>query len=183
MIPKTQWTIKPRNTMVLVLTHPDRSITVEAAHWLYRRFPFKNVISVNVKGIIPARNQAIASQVLKAPERFTDFIFMDRDMRPNEMSDQFLCLPHDLACCKYNTGTHTNLHWHIPDAFHLGLCRMRRKVFEKMPAPWFEMPTTPDGTRFKWCECVDFHMKAVKLGFTAAHAGWCEHEPSGSWAH
>lgn len=183
MIPKSQWTIKPRNTLIIRFSYPDRSMTDEAAHWLYYRFPWKNVVSVNVKGLLPARNKAVANLVLKAAPHITDVIFMDRDIRPTQFSDPFLCLPHDLAGCKYKTGEHSDLHWHLPSAVHLGLIRIRRKVFEKIAAPWFEMPLTPDGCGFEVCECVDFHMKATRAGFTSAHAGWAEHEPSASWAH
>lgn len=183
MIPKTQWTVTPRNTMIVVLTQPDGAMTTEAIQWLYRRFPFKNVATLKLKGLLPARNRSIRDIVLKSPAHFTDFILMDRDVRPSHLSDPFLCLPQDIAGCKYNTGEHNNLHWHLPDAFHLGLCRIRRKVFETIPAPWFDMPITKDGCAYEYCECVSLHIKAVMAGFTIAHAGWADHESGGSWAH
>lgn len=182
MIPKSQWTIQPRNTLVFVFAYPDNSLTFECDTWLRRRFPWRNIAAVNVKGIIPARNKAV-KKFLSTDARFTDAIFIDRDMRPGPMADPMLCLPHDIACCRYKTGDSSDIHWHLPNAFHLGLSRIRRKVFEKMTAPWFDMPLLKDGTGFELCECTNFHMHAERLGFTSCHAGWAEHEPSNSWAH
>jgi hypothetical protein len=184
MLPKSQWSIKPSSTFIIRFAYPDRAITDEAAAWLYYRFPWKNMVAVNTRGIIPARNRAVKNIIQKLPAKYTDIIFMDRDMRPSSLSDPFLTLPHDLACCRYNTGDYSNVHWHLPNAFHLGLCRIRRKVFERMTSgPWFDFVMRNEGCDFEMCECTYFHMNAEKLGFTSAHAGWCDHEPSGSWGH
>jgi hypothetical protein len=177
MIPPDQWTIDPAATLIVRFTYPERYATDESSAWVSQRFHWGNVIGLNIKGVEPARNRAVRDYILKAPARFTDVILMDRDVRPNELSDFFLTLDTDLASCTCKSEDPRI--WANPRAFHLPLCRVRRKVFETIEAPWFMRPLAPDGCAYQGCECNFFLQKALAAGFTSSHAGWSEHDGSG----
>ena len=71
-----------RRTRAIVLTWPDHSLTWETAAWLYHLLPPENILAFCGTDLIVARNLSIRELVLKASTEITDFIFMDRDMRP-----------------------------------------------------------------------------------------------------
>ena len=74
--------IDPRKTRVIVLTWPDHALTWEAAAWLYNIFPPANVLALCATDLTAARNLSVRELILKAPPELTDFVLMDRDMRP-----------------------------------------------------------------------------------------------------
>lgn len=189
MIETSKWTCDPKQTAVIVFAYPNNMITMEAMAWLWKRFPIENVFGVNVPHVIRARNSAIKTYVTgsKAQPRMrlgahiTDIVMMDNDIRPSDASDAFLCLDCDLAACRYDTGS--QLSWASVDAFHLGLCKIRRDVFARVAAPWFNFDMASDGCELTACECQHFARKAAVAGCTIGNAGWAEHKPSNSWAH
>jgi len=172
---KPKFYIDPTKTRAIVLTWPDRSLTWEAAAWLYNTFPPPNVIALCVRGITEARNTAVRELVLKAPEKITDFIFMDRDMRPGLATLPFLQADGDIVACEYPLADMRA--WADPTALHMGLVRVKRKVFEAVEAPWFLFEYSPDGARRAKCECAYFRDKALAAGFGLVRAGWCDHDP------
>lgn len=176
------WTIDPAKTKVFVTTYPSRMLTFELAFWLSMRFPPNNIQIVNIKGVERARNKIVRDYILRTdPNQYTDFIFCDNDIRPTINSDFFLELDTDLAACRYDTNLCQA--WANPIAFHMGLARIRRKVFETIPAPWFMNQFTPDGCEYSTCDCLHFLTKATEAGFTSSHAGWAAHDGLSSWAH
>lgn len=180
MIHPTKWTVNPENTIVFLFTYPKGYITEECSRWLHHRFPAKSIIPINIQGVEPARNHAVAA-ALKSPERFTDFLFVDNDIRPKDEADFFLTLDTDIASCM--AECHDMRSWANPRAFHLPLARVRRKVLESLEPPYFAKPLKADGLSYESCECVYFLKRALEKDFTASHAGWCEHDSAGSHGH
>lgn len=176
-----KWTVNPKTTLVVRFTYPDNNGSEEGVQWAGFRFPPQNIIRINKLGLEPARNTAVRDICLKSPAEFTDFIFMDRDVRPCDESDFFLTLDTDLASCMCESRS--MLSWANPAAFHLPLSRIRRKVLEAMVGPWFKRPLTADGCSYESCECVYFLKRALELGFTSSHAGWARHDSEGSHGH
>jgi hypothetical protein len=126
-------------------------------------------------------NAATAAMALKSPEKFTDFIFADNDIRPRDEADFFLTLDTDIACCM--AECHDMRSWANPRAFHLPLARVRRKVLETIEPPYFAKPLRADGLSYESCECIYFLKRALEKDFTASHAGWCNHDSAGSHGH
>ena len=167
--------IDPKKTRAIVLTWPDHSLTWEMAAWLYNIFPPANILGLCVQGIIEARNRSVAELVLKAPSEITDFVFMDRDMRPGRAAIEVLRAEGDVVACTYPTPRMET--WADPTTLHMGLVRVKRRVFEAIEPPWFMFGYSPDGTRRAKCECGYFRDKAIEAGFKVVRAGWCGHGP------
>lgn len=181
MVDRSLWTVNPENTLVLYFSYPDKSLTQEAVRWLVPRFGLDLLREVNIRHVVKARNKAVRELVLKAPSHVTDVVFMDRDIRPSEFSDHFLTLDSDIAGCGYDLGD--QCYWAQPKTFHIGLCRIRRSVFERIEPPWFMQTFQPDGCELDDCECMWLLKKAHAAGFTTSHGGWAEHDCNGSWGH
>lgn len=170
---------------VVAFVWPDDSLTTQAADWLAAHFPRENVLRVLAKGPIDVvRSNAALNLCLKLPDRFTEFLWMDRDMRPDAQgaAEPFLAADGDVVACEY--PVHNVRAWAGPDALHLGLVRIKRKVFETLaaerdergqPIPLFAFPRTPDNTRVLGCECAWFAGRVLKAGFKIVRAGWCGH--------
>ena len=170
----TDSAIDPAKTRAIVQCWPDRTITWEAAAWLYGVFPPQNIVAMCIRGIIQARNLAVREVVLKAPDEITDFVFMDHDMRPSMATMPFLRADADVVGCEFPIP-HMEA-WADPQAIHMGLVRVRRKVFEKIDPPWFRFEYSPDGSQLEKCECIYFRDKALAAGFSVVRAGWCDHD-------
>lgn len=182
MADTTNWAVPPKQIGVLIFAYPDAMLTIEAARWLWERFPQENIFHCNIPHLERARNLAVREFVQKKmPPQFSHVLFMDRDMRPSEQSDHFMTLDTDLASCRYEVSQPQS--WAHSQAFHLGLCRVRRAVFDAVAAPWFVLPMTPDHCTITQCECAYFLTKALAAGFTSANAGWADHKPSQTWGH
>jgi len=170
---KLKLNIDPTRTRAIVLTWPDHAITWEAAAWLYNILPPENVLALCATDLTAARNLSVRELVLKSPAEVTDFVFMDRDMRPGPAAMPFLAADADVVGCEYPVP-HMET-WADPAAIHMGLVRVRRPVFEKIEPPWFAFGHAPDGTSLTHCECAYFANKVKQAGFTIARAGWCGH--------
>ena len=166
---------EPDRIMAVVFTWPDRSLTWEAASWLYNLLPPQNIYSFCGKDHQTARNQAVRDIILKAPPEIEHVVLMDRDMRPGPASLPVLQAEGDVVGSLYpipNMGG-----WADPHAVHLGLVRVARKVFDVVPPPWFaRVYNQEDMTRWAQCECHFFAQKALAAGFSVTRAGWCEHD-------
>ena len=112
--------------------------------------------------------------ILKAPAEIRHFVLIDRDMRPGQLSLPVLQAAGDVVGCTYPVADMRR--WADPAAIHLGLVRVRREVFEKIPSPWFRFEHTADGSRLQKCECLYFRDKAIEAGFSVVRAGWCDHK-------
>ena len=167
--------IDPGRTRVIVLTWPDHALTWEAAAWLYNIFPPANVLALCATDLTAARNLSIRELVLKAPPEITDFVLMDRDMRPGAAAMPFLAADADVVGCEYPVP-HMET-WADPSAIHMGLVRVKRHVFERIDPPWFAFGHAPDGCAVSHCECAYFQQKVKQAGFKVVRAGWCGHDP------
>ena len=167
--------IDPRKTRVIVLTWPDHSITWEAAAWLYNIFPPENVLALCGTDLTAARNLSVREIALKAPPEITDFVLMDRDMRPGPAAMPLLAADADVVGCEYPVP-HMET-WADPAAIHMGLVRVKRHIFERIAPPWFAFGHAADGCGLAHCECAYFQQKVKQAGFTIVRAGWCGHDP------
>jgi len=100
---------------------------------------------------------------------------MDRDMRPGQAALPMLQAEGDVVGCTYPIPHMAG--WADPAMIHLGLVRVRRKVFETLEPPWFLFGYTEDGAGLGLCECGYFRDRALEAGFTVTRAGWCDHGP------
>lgn len=166
--------IDPRKTRAIVLTWPDHCLTWEAASWLYNILPPANILALHATDLTAARNLSVRELVLKAPSELTDFIFMDRDMRPGAAAMRFLAAQGDVVGCEYPVP-HMET-WADPAAIHMGLVRVKRHVWERIAPPWFAFGHAVDGTAVTHCECAYFANKVKQAGFTITRAGWCGHD-------
>lgn len=183
-VPRDTWTVTPEETAIYYFAWPDGSMRTETVSWINARFGWSNVQQIVKRDVCCARNSAVCAKtpgfvsVLQLPPHITNVIFMDRDVVPTEASDYFLTLDTDIAGCRYRTQNEFG--WAAPWAIHLGLCRIKRKVFETLPAPWFQFRYSRTGADTELCECANFVEAARARGFTSAHAGHAIHEPSNS---
>lgn len=176
----------PYKTRVIVLTWPDNALTTHAAQWLWRNWKehSTNVICWSQKGFYDVvRCAAVDQFCLKAPKHIEQFVFMDRDMRPEQASDPVLTAPGDIVGCFYETGNPKA--WASPTVIHMGLVRISRQVLETLaeerdehnrPKPMFFFPRDVTNTKLGMCECAYFAQRAIAAGFSITRAGWCGHK-------
>ncbi|MBE3123758.1 MAG: hypothetical protein IMZ65_03055 [Planctomycetes bacterium] len=169
--------IRPKATRVVVFTWPDGAMTWEASAWL-RLFPAENVFQMNVTHVIRARNRAMRDLCLKAPPAVTDFIWLDRDMRPGPAALPLLAAKGDLVGATYPIPNMAA--WSDPTSIHLGLIRFNRLVAETVKPPWFQFEYAADGCELTQCECSYFTDKVKDAGLIVARAGWCHHDTKGN---
>jgi len=168
----------------VVLTWPDDALTTQAARWLWAHLRPDRIWTVRAKGSVDVvRCRVVADMCLKAPAEVQEFIFMDRDMRPDGATEPFLQAAGDVVACLYPVPDMRT--WGRPQAMHMGLVRVKRKVLETLaaerdaqgrPMPLFFFPRTPDGSQVTACECAWFAERVRKAGFTIVRAGWCGHD-------
>ena len=168
----------------IILTWPDESLTTQAARWLWAHLRPDRIWTVRAKGGVDVvRCRVAADLCLKAPPEVQEFIFMDRDMRPDAAADPFLLAAGDVVACQYPVPDMRS--WAGPGAMHMGLVRVRRKVLETLaaerdaqgqPIPLFFFPRTPNGSRITACECAWFAGRVRKAGHKIVRAGWCGHD-------
>ena len=166
--------VRPETTRAVVLTWPDHGLTWEAAAWLYNLLPPENILAFCGRDLVVARNFVVKELCLGAPPEITDFVLMDRDMRPGAETLPVLQADADVVGCTYPIPHMKG--WGDPTAIHMGLVRVRRKVFETVEPPWFLFGYAEDGTRLGQCECAYFRKKVLDAGFTVTRAGWCGHD-------
>ena len=171
--------IRFETTRVLVFARhpmePFPSVSWELAAWL-RLFPAENVICINRRDLVAARNWSFREYALKAPKAVESWICVDRDMRPRDRTAPFLCQEGDLVGCLYHTGRNACA-WDDPGAVHGGLFRFNRRVVETLAdkAPWWDYARSADGCTWG-CECGRFVEKVRAAGLRVARAGWCGHK-------
>ncbi len=164
----------PEHARAVVLSWPDRSLTFEAARWLFQLLPGGNVVSVSARDIERARNLAVRDVCLASPAEVEAFIFIDRDMRPDPAKVRpWVEAEADVVACEYRC--HNTAAWSEPWGFHMGLVRVTRRVLETVKPPWFAFGRTADGARITSCECMHFARKVREAGFEVVRAGWCGH--------
>jgi hypothetical protein len=174
-----------KHIAVVVFVWPDDSLTTQAADWLAAHFPRENIFRVLAKGPIDVVRANTALNVcLKMPPHVTEFLWMDRDMRPDPAgaTQPFLEADGDVVACEY--PAHNPRAWAQPTALHLGLVRIKRLVFETLaaerdergqPVPLFAFPRAADNTHVLGCECGWFAQRVLKAGLKIVRAGWCGH--------
>lgn len=176
----------PASTRLIVLTWPDSAITTQAAAWIWNHWKKspQNVLFHFQKGFYDViRCIVIEKYCLSAPKEIDTFVFMDRDMRPDQAADPMLVTQGDVIGCQYPTGN--DRAWAHPQTIHMGLVKVSRKVIEALdaersldgaPYPMFFFPREAKNRKLGSCECMYFARRAVKAGFTVGRAGWCGHK-------
>lgn len=173
------WLIDPAKTLVLVLTYPHGMVPVELVSWLNQRFPWENFIGINKQDspLIVTRNWCVQNVILANPQ-YDHVLLLDNDVRPDWQADAMFQTPADIVACRWD---HDN-HWHAdPQAIHLSMCLVKRELFERVGAPWFDFVLSDDRLTIENCECGYFKKKAHAAGFSTANAGWCNHTSARSW--
>lgn len=146
-----------------------------------------------------ARNMLIAQNTIVRPEidkRFTHFLALDSDISFNDAHVQMLIdADKDIISGVYRkpefdgrvvAGRMTpkgpvfvreingieEMDW-----CGMGFCLINRRVFETIPAPWYELPIEQEGKHYRaYGEDVAFCRKAKEHGFKTYVHGGCEVE-------
>lgn len=182
------------HTRIIVTAWPDNRWPIEISLWIEDLM--KDVvparpdyrISLRQKNIVCARNIAIRDAALGSDRvdqngnpmpRFEWFIFLDKDVRPNPKTTQFLNLEADVKCCQVKQDEDDAYAW--PNDFHESIWCTSRGVLEAIKPPWFHYTYTKDGCGMVGCICGSFRRKVLDAGFSIAHGGWAEHDRDKSW--
>jgi len=151
-----------------------------AQRWLHENFREDRIFGVCKSPYLAARNSAIRDAVLPLVGQVEWAVFIDNDVTITHPGlKHFLTAEGDVVACQCKMRTPDA--WNAPDAFHTPFWRCRVEVFEKIPAPWFEYPYSPDGCDVLGCDCQEFARKVLKAGFSITHAGHCGHACTGTW--
>lgn len=170
---RSEWVVKPANTLIVYFGWPTLTVKMSVICWLDKRFPVDNLRVTGQDDDLLARNNAV-QVVLREHRKFTDIIFMDDDVDPLPETDQFLCLDADVVGCRYDVPRPEV--WSDPRAIRRGLFRCKRKVLETLKPPWFVREYSDDGCRLLKAEIVYFRDKALEAGFSVGAAGWARRE-------
>lgn len=165
----------PTDCCVIILTWdaiPQRCGMVQFNTIPYledRGIPRANIHSVCLRWIPVARNWAIKNVGLTSGKRH--IVMIDNDMPIDGKANPFWEATDDVVVCMAGTAER----WSFANAFHSGMFRADRRVFEDIEPPWFDLPASADGTVQTDCTCGYFRDKAVAASFSITHAGWCAH--------
>jgi len=165
----------PKQTKAAVLTWPNDMLHTRLASWLYLHVPYDNIMSLCLRDVVRARNVLVAKHLLTLPKQYTEFLFCDNDVVPGQNTAPFLEADADIVACQVGAPQA----WALPHGFHMGLVRIARHVFERIPPPWFQFDYSNDGMRLERCECMHFATLAREAGFTVVRAGWAGHAQDG----
>jgi len=163
----------PTDCLVLISAWPDRYVAPELFWWLDGHGI--RPAQVQVYGEQPhsvAVNKAIRDLALGS--RFTHFLFIEHDIRPDERTDAFLKAQADVVAGYFPIIAPCS--WRTPTDLHLGLWRTSRSALEKIQPPYVQFSWTADGCDEKQCPCLYLRDKLLAAGLTverqAAHRGF-----------
>lgn len=168
----------------IVTAWPDHRWPVQTIKWIHDlvgkqdNWLERHCDSLKKADVVCARNTAM-QMCLDYPPEFEWFVFLDRDVRPNEHTKAFLELDTDVKCCQVEM--YSKQAWSSPTAFHEAIWCTHKKVLEAIEPPWFEHRYNDSKTEAIGCICQSFRDKALEAGFTISHGGWAEHDKDGSW--
>lgn len=172
-------------TRWIVTAWPDHRWPVEITWWIEKLLKGVTPLrpdyrdSVNKRDQVCARNTAIVESALASPKEYQWFVFLDHDVRPNELTARFLELDADVKCCE--VPMELPMAWDWPDKFHDALWCTSRNVLDAIKPPWFMQSYNENGTEMEGCICQSFRSKVIEAGFSIAHGGWADHDRDGSW--
>jgi hypothetical protein len=178
-------TIDPSKVLWLILTWPDNMIPAELALWLVR----SKVDAVNVvtyceraqAGIDVVRCKAYEKVIRPQLDKYEWIAFSDNDTRPTSATDLWwLDRTADVVAANYECGRPEAMA--DPEAFHMGLVRVRTEMLKKLDAkaaedkqPHWAFPKKELNLGIQACECAWFGQRLKDVGATVVRAGWFEH--------
>lgn len=167
------WLIEPDNTLVVVMAWPDFCIPFGTINWIMQRFSWENVRTAGTPNYVTARNATI-NMVLRESKKFTDFLFIDKDVTPTIESDKIFQIDADVVACDHPVANKAA--WSTPESIHVAFWRVKRKVLEAIKPPWLMREYSADGCSMVGCDCLYLAKKVKEAGFTLAHGGWADHD-------
>lgn len=172
-------------TRVIVISWPDGHWNRDLRNWIRGRFwrrtdhPEDQIIDVIRPDLICAKNWAIKEHVIDNPGGYKHFLFVERDVRPDIVSDEIFRVHADIVCCEVKVRNEAA--WLRPDSFHATMWMSNRSALERIPPPWFGVTYSEDGCDRLAGECEYFRQKALAAGLTIARGGWADHDMERSW--
>ena len=179
--------INLHKTRVIVCTWPDFNIDYRLSAYLFNLgLPTYNLLAAEQRGgVIERRNAIVEHYVLPATKRYEWFLFVDHDQFPFQEGDLlkpfFDDVEADVVGCEYTTSNPKA--WLTPDAFHMGMVRIRGRVFEKLEPPWFKFIYNDKHTKVLKCECEFLRERVLEAGFTVTNRGKINHQSEHTWWH
>ncbi len=174
-------------TRVIVFSHPDGTWNKYLRNWIRGRFwrrpdhlddQIIDVIRPDLE-IVCARNWAIKEHVIDNPGAYNDFLFVERDVKPDQAADGIFCEQADIVCCQVKLRNEAG--WLRSNSFHAPMWRSTRSALQRIPVPWFAAVYSKDHTSRVTDECEFFRNKALAAGLTIARGGWADHDSNASW--
>jgi len=170
------------NKCLLVANDYSGPMPKSVDDWV-ERAGFNQYAKCHFKAPLPvARNRAVRDVVYPWLERTPDaewVFFIDNDVEiVEEGLGEFLSLDSDIVACECPMPDQA---WGRPDLMHNAFWRIKAEAVGRVPLPWFEFITSPDGCEVIGCDCLYFSNKARNEGLSIIHGGWCEHGNAGTW--
>ena len=161
------------DTLMLVCAYPDRYVAPEIFWWAQKiGLDLGKIYVYSMRHICAAVNTVIRNVALRSTA--THFIFIDRDVRPDDRTYPMLESAADVVGAMVPFKDMRV--WSEATAIHAPLWRTHRAVLTTLSAPWMEYTWSPDGTKLAQCQMANFRTKALAAGFTVERAGWAEHD-------
>lgn len=162
----------PADCLVMVSAWPDRYVAPEIFWWLDRHGVRPRQVKVYCQQpLTVAVNRAVREIALAS--RFSQFIFIENDIRPDERTDLFLSARADVVAGEY--PIQAPCAWRRANDMHLGLWRTSRPVLERIEPPYVKHEWTADGCNEARCPCLYLRDKLLAAGFKVIRAGYAGH--------
>ena len=172
-------TVARENRAAMVMCHPnipdddDAQIRMD---WLRRFIPNQNIEHWcrPELGMNDSWNEAMR-YVLTLPKNIEEVLFIHDDVIPDERSDRIWDRNDDIVCCRFDADAPWI--WSCRESFHNAMFRVKRKVIEVVPDPWWdEVRHWDEGVNNRvGCMCTYFSRAARSYLFSVANTGECNH--------
>ena len=131
-------------------------------------------------GMLDSWNQAML-EVANAPDYIEECLFIHDDVIPDDRSELIWERDEDVVCCRFEADAPWL--WNSRKAFHNAMFRVKRKVIEVVPGPWWVWQKHWDeaADNIVGCICNYFSRKAQSYLYTVANTGECQHLNLGKW--
>ena len=172
-------------TRVIVIAWPDGTWNDSLMNWIRARFwkrvdhPEDQIVNVIRADLICAKNWAIREHVIDNPGTYKHFLFVERDVRPDIVTDEIFRVYADIVCVQVKVRN--DAAWLRPDSFHATMWMSNRSALERIHPPWFGVNYSADGCDRLTGECEYFRAKALAAGLTIARGGYADHDMERTW--
>jgi len=171
--------------MAIIMCHPSIPDDEDARlrlDWLRRFVPNHQIIEWSRSELDMKASWNLAMQeVLNAPSHIQECLFIHDDVIPDERSDLIWDRDDDVVCCRFDADAPWI--WSNRQAFHNAMFRVKRKVIEIIPAPWWDELKHWDAKADTTvgCICNYFSKQAQSYLFSVANTGECKHLNLRKW--